>query len=119
MVLTSSPSNGSHNGEHGAVNTEITTLLGKGSEFEGKLSFEGTVRVDGKRSGEIFTDDMLVIGEGVEVNAEINVGSIVIEGTVYGNIHAKRSVEIHTPGRVKGNIVTPSLYIEKGVVFEG
>jgi cytoskeletal protein CcmA (bactofilin family) len=99
--------------------SEVTTLLGRGSEFEGKLSFEGTVRVDGKLSGEIFTDDVLIIGEGAEVNAEINVGSIIIEGTVHGNIHAKRSVEIHTPGHVRGNIATPSLTIEKGVVFDG
>jgi cytoskeletal protein CcmA (bactofilin family) len=96
-----------------------TTLLGKGSEFEGKLSFEGTVRVDGKLSGEIFTDDVLIVGEGAEVNAEVTVGSIVIQGTVRGNITAKRSVEIHSPGRVKGNINTPSLFIEKGVVFDG
>ena len=98
---------------------EVTTLLGRGSEFEGKLSFEGTVRVDGKLSGEIFTDDVLIIGEGAEVSAEINVGAIIIEGTVHGNIHAKRSVEIRTPGRVRGNIATPSLHIEKGVIFDG
>jgi cytoskeletal protein CcmA (bactofilin family) len=98
---------------------QVTTLLGRGSEFEGKLSFEGTVRVDGKLSGEIFTDDVLIIGEGAEVHAEINVGAVVIEGTVHGNINAKRSVEIHTPARVRGNIITPSLYIEKGVMFDG
>jgi cytoskeletal protein CcmA (bactofilin family) len=98
---------------------EVTTLLGRGSEFEGKLSFEGTVRVDGKLSGEIFTDDVLIIGEGAEVSAEISVGAIIIEGTVHGNIHAKRSVEIHTPGRVRGNISTPSLSIDKGVIFDG
>ena len=98
---------------------QVTTLLGRGSEFEGKLSFEGTVRVDGKLSGEIFTEDVLIIGEGAEVNAEINVGAVIIEGTVHGNIHAKRSVEIHTPARVRGNISTPSLSIDKGVIFDG
>jgi cytoskeletal protein CcmA (bactofilin family) len=98
---------------------EVTTLLGRGSEFEGKLSFEGTVRIDGKLTGEIFTDDVLIIGEGADVKAEINVGSIIIEGSVQGNINAKRSVEIHTPGRVRGNIVTPSLFMEKGVLFDG
>ena len=110
-------SQGSSHGADGA--SEVTTLLGRGSEFEGKLSFEGTVRVDGKLAGEIFTDDVLIIGEGAEVSAEINVGAIIIEGTVNGNIHAKRSVEIRTPGRVRGNISTPSLFIEKGVVFDG
>jgi cytoskeletal protein CcmA (bactofilin family) len=97
----------------------VTTLLGKGSEFEGKLSFEGTVRVDGKLTGEIFTEDVLIVGEGAEVNAEVSVGSIIIQGTVRGNVTAKRSVEIHSPGRVKGNINTPSLFVEKGVFFDG
>ena len=114
MALTSAQA---HQGD--SAPSEVTTLLGRGSEFEGKLSFEGTVRVDGKLSGEIFTDDVLIIGEGAEVHAEINVGAIIIEGTVHGNIHAKRSVEIRTPGRVRGNITTPSLFIEKGVVFDG
>ncbi len=105
-------------GEPGSAQP-VTTLLGKGSEFEGKLSFEGTVRVDGKLTGEIFTDDVLIVGEGAEVNAEVTVGSIVVQGTVRGNITAKRSVEIHSPGRVRGNINTPSLFIEKGVFFDG
>jgi cytoskeletal protein CcmA (bactofilin family) len=105
-------------GETGS-SQQVTTLLGRGSEFEGKLSFEGTVRVDGKLSGEIFTEDVLIVGEGAEVNAEISVGSIIIQGSVRGNITAKKGVEIHTPGRVKGNINTPSLLIEKGVLFDG
>src|SRR3954465_10863249 len=98
---------------------EITTLLGRGSEFEGKLTFEGTVRIDGKLSGEIFSEDVLVIGEGAQVNAEIDVGVIIVEGNVTGNIRAKRAVELHAPARMKGNIETPSLYIDKGVIFEG
>jgi cytoskeletal protein CcmA (bactofilin family) len=98
---------------------EINTLLGRGSEFEGKLTFEGTVRVDGRLSGEIFSDDVLVVGEGAEVHAEIDIGEIIVQGTIVGNIRAKRAVEIHAPGKVKGDITTPSLQIDKGVIFEG
>ncbi len=98
---------------------EINTLLGKGSEFEGKLTFEGTVRVDGKLSGEVFSDDVLVVGEGAELHAEIEIGEIIVQGTIIGNIRAKRAVEIHAPGKVKGDITTPSLQIDKGVIFEG
>lgn len=98
---------------------EINTLLGRGSEFEGKLTFEGTVRIDGKLSGEVFSDDVLVVGEGAVVNAEIDVGEIIIQGTVIGNIRAKRGIEIHAPGRVKGDLTTPALQIDKGVIFEG
>src|SRR3954454_10861861 len=99
--------------------SEINTLLGRGSEFEGKLTFEGTVRIDGKLSGEIFSEDVLVVGEGAQVNAEIEVGVIIVEGNVTGNIRAKRAVELHAPARVRGNIDTPSLYVDKGVIFEG
>ena len=98
---------------------EINTLLGRGSEFEGKLTFEGTVRIDGKLSGEIFSEDVLVVGEGAQVSAEIDVGVIIVEGSVTGNIKAKRACELHAPARVRGNIETPSLYVDKGVIFEG
>ncbi len=98
---------------------EITTLLGRGAQFEGKLTFEGTVRIDGRFKGEVFTDDVLVIGEGAHVEAEIDVGEVIVQGTVVGNIKAKRSIEIHAPGRVKGDLHTPALQIDKGVIFEG
>jgi cytoskeletal protein CcmA (bactofilin family) len=98
---------------------DVHTLLGKGSEFEGKLTFEGQVRIDGKFSGQVFTKDTLVIGEGARVNAEINAGTVIVNGLVEGNIRASQSIELHTPGRVKGNLETPSLSIDKGVMFEG
>jgi cytoskeletal protein CcmA (bactofilin family) len=98
---------------------EITTLLGRGAQFEGKLTFEGTVRIDGRFKGEVFSEDVLVIGDGAQVEATIDVGEVIIQGTVVGNIIAKRSIEIHAPGRVKGDLHTPSLQIDKGVIFEG
>jgi cytoskeletal protein CcmA (bactofilin family) len=98
---------------------EITTLLGRGATFEGKLTFDGTVRIDGRFKGEVFTDDTLVIGEGAIVEAQLDVGEVIIQGTVIGNVTAKRSIEIHAPGRVKGDLHTPSLQIDKGVIFEG
>lgn len=103
----------------GPADAKIHTILGKESEFEGKLSFEGTVRIDGKFAGEIFTKGKLVIGEGAAVNAEIEVDNIIISGEVKGNINAKSRVEIHSPGKLKGNIQTPILIIEEGVIFEG
>ena len=98
---------------------EINTLLGRGTSFEGKLTFEGTVRIDGRLLGEIFSDDILVIGEGADVKAKIDVGTLIVEGNVEGNIRAGRLVELHAPARVRGNIETPQLFIDKGVIFEG
>jgi cytoskeletal protein CcmA (bactofilin family) len=98
---------------------DLNALLGRGSEFEGKLTFEGTVRIDGKFTGTIVTNDVLVVGEGAKISAEVNCGTVVVHGEINGNVKAKSSVELHHPARVRGNIEAPSLMIEKGVIFEG
>jgi len=98
---------------------DVHTILGPESSFEGKLVFEGTVRIDGAFSGEINTKDILVIGQGAKVNATIHVGQIVINGEVTGDVYAKQSVELNKPARLRGNIHTPQLMIEKDVIFEG
>jgi cytoskeletal protein CcmA (bactofilin family) len=100
--------------------TEITALLGRGTRFDGKLHFEGRVRIDGVFKGEIKSDDTLVIGDGAEVNAEIDVGTVIVRGgIVHGNIRAKNAIEIHAPGKLVGNIQSPSLFIDRGVEFQG
>lgn len=98
---------------------DLNALLGRGSEFEGKLTFEGTVRIDGKFTGTIVSGDVLVVGEGAKISAEITCGTVIIHGEIQGNIRAKSLVELHQPARVHGNLETPSLVIEKGVFFEG
>ena len=79
------------------VGSDLNALLGRGSEFEGKLTFEGTVRIDGKFSGTIVTTDTLVVGEGARIDAEVNCGTIIVHGEVHGNIRATAAVELHQP----------------------
>src|SRR5580704_4995483 len=97
----------------------INAVLDKGAQFEGKLTFEGTVRIAGKFKGEIFTNDVLVISEGAEVNAQIDAAVVIISGSVIGNIFAREKVVAHPPAIIKGTVTTPSLRIDEGVVFEG
>ena len=101
------------------VSGDLNALLGRGSEFEGKLTFEGTVRIDGKFTGTIVTNDVLVVGEGAKISAEITCGTIIVHGEIAGNIRAKTAVELHHPAKMRGNLETLSLMIEKGVIFEG
>lgn len=98
---------------------EITTVLGKGSAFDGKLTFEGAVRIDGDFSGEIRTQGTLIVGESAKLEAQIIAARIIIEGTVRGDITASESIEIHAPARVYGNLATPALEIQRGSLFEG
>ncbi|MDZ4677305.1 MAG: polymer-forming cytoskeletal protein [Oligoflexia bacterium] len=97
----------------------INAVLDKGAEFEGKLTFEGTVRIGGKFKGEIFTNDVLVISEGAEVTAQIDAAVVIVSGVVNGNIFARERVVAHPPAVIRGTVTTPRLRIDEGVVFEG
>jgi cytoskeletal protein CcmA (bactofilin family) len=98
---------------------QINAFLGKDTEFEGKLSFTGAVRVDGRFSGEIFTEGTLIVGETAVVESDIQASHIIISGEVHGNIAARDRIEIHAPGKVFGNIQAKTVTIDEGVVFEG
>ena len=63
-------------------------------------------------------DDRGIGGTGV-IGTIRKFGSIVVNGEVTGDITAKHSVEIHAPGKLRGNMTTPQLLIDKGVIFEG
>ena len=95
------------------------TILGPESSFDGKLTFTGAVRIDGKFKGEIHTDDSLVIGETAEVEASVYVGGLILNGLLRGNVHARGVVELTAPARLYGDIETHSLVIQRGALFEG
>src|SRR3954447_1359291 len=94
-------------------------LLGRGVRFEGKLIFAGTVRIDASFVGTIVTNDVLVVGEAARIDANISCGTIVVHGEVNGNIQAKNGVEIRGGAKVRGDLETPALVIEKGAFFHG
>ncbi len=98
---------------------ELNALLGAGSEFEGKLRFAGTVRIDGRFKGEILSEDVLIVGEDAEIEGDITVGTAIVNGKIRGTLRARELVELHRPARLLGLLVTPSLLIERGVIFEG
>ena len=116
------PSLGSHAGAGAAARrpTEITALLGRGTHFEGKLSFEGRIRVDGSFKGEIRGDDVLVIGEGAFVEGKIEVATcIVTAGEVRADIRARDAIELYPAAVVVGSLHAPAIFIDRGVKFEG
>jgi cytoskeletal protein CcmA (bactofilin family) len=102
-----------------ATHPSVTAVIDHGCEFEGKLCFQGTVRIGGTFRGEIFTPDTLIIGEGARVDAQIEAGVVIISGEVNGSLRAKHRVEIHRPAVFRGDILTPSLSVDEGVIFEG
>ena len=98
---------------------EVNAFLGGETSFDGKLSYSGAVRLDGRFKGEIHSEDLLIVGETAKIEGSIHVGAALIQGEVVGNISAKEKVELHHPGRVIGDITTPTLVIDDGAIFDG
>lgn len=103
-------------GKRSAAST--VTLLDKGCEFQGKLSFEGVVRIDGIFRGEIFSQDHLIIGEGALVEATVRVGVLEVGGSLKGATTTDRAL-IHSTGVVEGRIETKELEVHRGGRIEG
>lgn len=98
---------------------EIKTTLGAQTVFRGTLRFRDSLKILGRCEGRIESPGALIIGKGAEVFAEIKVGSLVVAGTVKGNVEALEQTEITSTGKIIGNLRTSQLRIEDGTVFEG
>jgi len=98
----------------------ISTFLGPDASIEGNLEFQGTIRLDGKVRGRIFSENgTVIVGESAVIHADITVDSAIIMGTVDGTIEAKEKIEVYPPGRVHGDIYAPLISIDSGATFNG
>lgn len=97
----------------------LTAFIDQGSEFEGKLSFKDTARIDGSFSGEIASENTLIIGESGTVDACIRAKTIAVSGSVEGDVIATTKVVLHKTARVSGNVDAPILVIEEGAILQG
>jgi len=98
---------------------EIMTFFGKGAQFKGVLTFEGTARIDGEIEGEIITQGTLIVGETGVIKAEITAGTVVVGGRVTGNIHASQKIQLLHNSVVTGSLTTHSVVIEDGALLNG
>ncbi len=98
---------------------EPGTTLGGHTFFNGTIRFEESLRILGRCEGKIESKGSLAVEKGPEVIATVKVGSLVVGGTIKGDIEAVRQVEILPTGKVYGNIRTSQLKMADGVVFEG
>ncbi|HSF68675.1 MAG TPA: polymer-forming cytoskeletal protein [Nitrospiraceae bacterium] len=105
--------------QHVEQGNENITLLGKGVDFKGIVSFDGTVRVDGRVEGEIHTTGTLIVGEHAVIEGIVSAGVLMNSGKINGTITAVEKVHILNPGVLVGDIRTPVIAIEEGSRFHG
>ena len=98
---------------------KVSGFIDKDTEITGDIRFNDSFRIDGKFKGKILSGNTLIIGENGDVEADIEVRSVSINGKVKGSINTRDRVEIFSKGRVTGKIIAPRLIIEEGAFFQG
>ena len=103
----------------GLQSEDLNGFLDDGTEFSGELRFRDVLRVDGRLKGRVVSDNMLIIGETGQVDAEIDCGVVSIRGKVSGQVYGRQRIELLAGCRVMATLVSPKLVIEDGAFFQG
>ena len=103
--------------------SRIDSLIGAGTRIEGDITFGGGLRVDGHVRGSVVAADgkssTLVLSEQAQIEGEIRVSHVVINGTVTGPIHALEYLELQAKANVTGDVYYKTLEIQLGAVVQG
>lgn len=99
-------------------NEKLESFIGQNTHFKGEITTKGTLRIDGNVDGNVRAD-WLVIGDKAYIKGNAAATSVIVGGTVEGNIFAKGLVDIKKKGRVKGDIVTSKLTVVDGGIVDG
>ncbi len=97
----------------------INSIIGEGTRFNGELDLNGLLRIDGDFTGVIRTKGKVLVGKNGRAECTLNAGTVVVGGVLRGEIHSTEKVIILSTGLVLGNITTPRLIVEEGVIFNG
>src|SRR4051812_20270752 len=103
----------------GLTSEDLNGFMDAETEFHGELRFRNTFRIDGKVKGRIVSENMLIVGESGQVDAEIECGVVSIRGTVSGRIQGRERIELLSGSKVHATLVSPRLVIEEGAFFQG
>ena len=98
---------------------EVVAFFGHGGECRGELWYEGKVQIDGRLEGVVHTKGTLIIGDRAEVKATIEADTVICKGRIQGDVVAKESIKLLSPGFIDGTVSTPQLSVETGGVFNG
>ncbi len=95
----------------------VGTILGDGMLFQGNVSGEGSVKIDGLLNGDINVGHTVVVGLSGSITGEINAAEVIVFGEVNGRINAG-TLEIKSTGKIKGEVLVETLISESGCIMK-
>lgn len=101
------------------AHAKVGTIIGKDTTFDGDLSSQDTIRIDGIINGNCTCESKLILSPDGQVKGNITAQSVIISGQVDGDIIVRGKLELFSTGKIAGNITAASLVIDEGACFDG
>ena len=98
---------------------DCSTFIGNDVLIKGEITVEKGLRVDGKIEGVVTTKGKVHVGKSGTLNAEINAGSVLVEGKVKGNIMASERATLDATSNVCGDLTATRLVVTEGATLMG
>jgi cytoskeletal protein CcmA (bactofilin family) len=109
--------------KHTKPQTQIDSLIGAGASIDGNLNFSGGLRIDGRVNGNVVAaqdkPSTLVLSEHGQVNGEVNVTHLIINGSISGPVFASEYMELQSKAKVNGDVHYTTLEIQLGAIVDG
>lgn len=101
----------------------IKSLIAQGCQLDGNLGFTEGLRVDGELRGNITGvaehPSILVISESAKVTGEVLADHVIVNGQVFGPVHARLMLELQPKARITGDVTYKMLEMHQGAMVDG
>lgn len=94
-------------------------LIGKGTKVVGEITSESSIRIDGKLKGKLVCKSTLTIGQGGEIEGDVEVNNANISGKLKGSLIVKQKLVLESTSTLIGDLQAAKLIVDEGAVFDG
>ncbi len=95
------------------------SLLSAGTSVEGRITTDGSIRVDGRLIGDIIAKANAAVGATGTVQGSVEASNVSIAGTVHGNVTATSKLILEEKSVMRGDIRASILVVDEGATFDG
>jgi len=99
-------------------NTELT-LIASNTTFEGKIKTDGSIRIDGKFTGDITAKASAAVGISGTIDGTLSAKTITVAGKISGKVAAEEKLVLEAKSNVQGDIRASKLVVDEGAIFDG
>jgi cytoskeletal protein CcmA (bactofilin family) len=106
-----------------SASVKVDTIIGQQTRIEGDVHFSGGLHVDGRIKGSIIAADgsasVLTVSEHGDIEGDVRVPTVILNGTVTGDVHSEEHIELAAKAKVNGNVYYKLIEMAMGAAVNG